>query len=124
MGTPKKVAELDPLRAKSLPAALVLLIHESGKSQRELAEMLTKRGHPLTEQAISSWVRGKPPSPENLRAFIELMADLCGADQDALYREVGYLLFMSHADKTSYVHMGLDLRQSHLSLVDSRTQDS
>jgi transcriptional regulator with XRE-family HTH domain len=82
----------DPLRARGLTEALVLLRHRSGKDQRELSDLLAARGHPISSQAISAWENGKRMTPMNLRVYIEVLTDLTGDDSETVLREVSYWL--------------------------------
>jgi transcriptional regulator with XRE-family HTH domain len=116
---------VDPFSALSLAEALMLLRHRSGKDQRELADMMAKRGREVSAQAISAWENGKPMAPANLRAYAGLFADLLKYDPETLYRGLGYLLVDAHdEDKPLLLLWGSDLRERSPISVPRRTHDT
>lgn len=116
---------VEPARARSITELLVLWRHRSKKDQKELSDMLTARGNPVTAQAISAWENGKPMSVPNLVAYVELLADVNKDDQDTMLREALYQLALAHGeDKPRLLLLGPDLRERSLVSVPRQTHDT
>jgi transcriptional regulator with XRE-family HTH domain len=118
-------ARVEPSRARSLTENLVLWRTRSKKDQRELSDMLTTRGNPISAQAISAWENGKPMTVPNLVAYVELLADVNEDDRDTMLREALYQLALAHGeDKPRLLLLDSDLGKRSLFSVSTRTHDT